>query len=299
MSNSFSPSADERNAIAWSPEEHQHSLVSLRDMLQAYADGFVRAAGYVTRIESYALMCSITCNPISILQREAETGRLKHELIALRDECVRLGLTSTAARIDLFLPIPDPDLALVASVMQEIALRFRDDLARETFVKIQVAQAPLYADPTKGWEPVIEKIGCNFDITEAGTCFALERYPACVFHLMGIVQECLNALARSLKVKIDLETSTWNTIIEKMEKAVKEKRGVEVLQDKSRWKKTLEPFYAEAIHQIGRLKDAWRNPTLHYWRSASEPEARKIYDITRDFSLLMAVGPVRFKRRVK
>lgn len=273
-------------------EENPYRLVSLWDMLRAHAEKFTAATHYISTIEWHAINSPIVEGIENPLEREARLGRLKGIVKDLGDECARLGIRSTKRHIDRFLFHQELSAEIVANFMQEIFQRFQDDLRDQIFVQIPQTHASLYENPLDGWEPVIERIDCKVDISEAGLCLALERSSASVFHIIGVLQACLNVLAKSLRVKVDLETSTWNKIINHMETGVNQKQ---LIGSKSKWKKELEPFYSEVLFDLKAIKNAWRNPTMHFWKGATEAEARKIYDRTKDFALLICRGPVKFK----
>jgi hypothetical protein len=110
------------------------------------------------------------------------------------------------------------------------------------------------------------------DITEAGTCLALERSTACVMHLMRATEAGLRALATKVGV---LNQSDWGAYIreiyKELEKQVKAAGGQSLDHQ----------FYAEAAAQIDNVKRAWRNPTMHVDKSYSQPRAEEILLATK------------------
>jgi hypothetical protein len=119
---------------------------------------------------------------------------------------------------------------------------------------------------------------CLPDIGSASRCLAFGLYSACVYHLMGIIQEGINAIAKDLGVPV-LLTSTWEAIIGPLDKQLDVKRqGMK----KEQWKR-VEPFYSEALSDLRSIKNAWRNPTMHFSRSYDEQDAQKIFDRTEAF----------------
>ena len=60
------------------------------------------------------------------------------------------------------------------------------------------------------------------DAEEAGNCFALGRYTACVFHLMRIMEKMVHRLGRKPQIKIkDLWKLTWGQILNHLEPNIK------------------------------------------------------------------------------
>lgn len=80
---------------------------------------------------------------------------------------------------------------MIVSFMQEIYLRFHDDLARNLFLYVAPVQATFYREPTAGWESVIKRFSCSYDVDEARKCIALDRPTAAVFHLMRVVESAV------------------------------------------------------------------------------------------------------------
>ncbi len=89
-------------------------LRSLWDMLQANAEKFVRASHYMATMQEVATRivqgdkshAQNDTNPMWVLERDANMGRLKGEMDDLRIQCEALGLTSSADHIKRFLPFP-------------------------------------------------------------------------------------------------------------------------------------------------------------------------------------------------
>src|SRR5206468_1241557 len=61
-----------------------------------------------------------------------------------------------------------------------------------------------------------------FEIEESGSCYALGRFTACVFHLMRVLERGLLALANNLNIAftIPFEYQQWHTIIERIESEI-------------------------------------------------------------------------------
>jgi hypothetical protein len=91
---------------------------------------------------------------------------------------------------------------------------------------------------------------CEWDIRNAGSCYALGQPDACVHHLMLTLERGLNALAG--KVGVPYECANWQPIISAIATKLKSApRGQE------------KDFYLEVNSQFGFLKDAYRNHSEH------------------------------------
>ena len=102
-----------------------------------------------------------------------------------------------------------------------------------------------------------------------------------MYHLSGAVQEALECLSRQLKVPLDPTTDTWNGLINKIDSAFKAKQAS---SPKKTWK-ALEPFYSELVSDIKAIKNAWRNPTMHFRRIYSDTQAEKVYGRVQEFMI--------------
>lgn len=112
------------------------------------------------------------------------------------------------------------------------------------------------------------------DITEAGTCLALERSTACVMHLMRVAEAGLKALASAVNVT---RKNDWGAYINEIDKEL-------TLRMKAAGKHTPdESFYAEASAQFGHVKTAWRNSTMHIEKTYTQPRAEEILLAVKSF----------------
>lgn len=119
----------------------------------------------------------------------------------------------------------------------------------------------------------------RYDIQEAGKCLALGRSTACVYHTMRVLEHGLCALAD--KFKIPFEHKSWNSVIEPIEKAIRDIKSGQRRKPKN-WKAN-EQFYSEAATQFMHFKNAWRNYTAHKQFTYTEESAEAIFRHVRDF----------------
>ena len=122
-------------------------------------------------------------------------------------------------------------------------------------------------------------------IEEAERCFALGRNTACVFHCMAIMDRGLAALRKHLGTGINPDTDTWESIIASIQGAITRKR---TSLDKAAWK-GVEAFYEEALSDLRAVKNAWRNPTMHFRRVYTEEQAAKVRARVKDFMTHLCV----------
>jgi HEPN domain-containing protein len=107
------------------------------------------------------------------------------------------------------------------------------------------------------------------DIAEAGKCFALTRYTACVFHLMRVMELAVQELGKRLNIKLTGEKN-WQNILDEVNKALK------ALPAKTPAEKKKQARLAEASANLFNVKLAWRNPAMHPKRTYTEEEAERL-----------------------
>jgi hypothetical protein len=182
-------------------------------------------------------------------------------------------------KIQKALDRPEAFLKSVLPMLAELSERINDYLHSRALLLVPTAQRSYYETPTHGWEPVIEKLPKAVDnIGEASKCYALGRNTGCVYHLMGVLQEALEALGRRLRVHIDPCKDTWNTLLRNVEDAIAARSGVKA----KTWRK-LELFYSELVFDLRAVKNAWRNPTMHFRSAYTDQQAKRVYDRVQEF----------------
>lgn len=148
--------------------------------------------------------------------------------------------------------------------------------------------AKLYEKPEE-WFPLTSFAfpSALLDIEEACKCYALERYTACVFHAMAVVQTGLYTMAHDLGVtlKYPVQSADWHEIIVAIE------GKIEPLRQLSRshpQRDELLTFYSGCASQFRYFKDGWRNPVAHMRELYKRPDAYAILSHVRDFMELLS-----------
>jgi hypothetical protein len=112
----------------------------------------------------------------------------------------------------------------------------------------------------------------EYDMKEACTCIAFERFTASAFHLMRIIEGGIKELSNKLNVK--LEYSAWGRIIKELNKFIDglpktQKKQADELRD--------------VLLSFTLVKDAWRNPTMHFEKKYTGEEVLEIFGATNNF----------------
>jgi hypothetical protein len=113
------------------------------------------------------------------------------------------------------------------------------------------------------------------DIAEAGRCFAVDRFPATIFHLMRVAERALRAIALELKVPMasTKKGRSWGGVIHD----VTEKLAA--MPDDARAKiKFREPMYF-----LSEVKDLWRDKGIHPVEDFSPERTERVYNSIRSF----------------
>ena len=121
------------------------------------------------------------------------------------------------------------------------------------------------------------------ELKEAGSCYAAERYTACVFHAMRAAEIGLRALGHQVGVSFPdkpLELAEWQNIIQMAEARIKE---IVDKQSKGLAKDEDQKFYGQAAAQFRYFKDGWRIRVAHARETYVGSQAYAVLSHARDF----------------
>jgi hypothetical protein len=260
-------------------------------MLKTYAYGFVRVTSLLMDMAEALEGFEPANRPLSKALTKDISTRLKLAFTI----CGDLELKASSLRIQRLQKVPsDWRTDKLASALLEIRQTIEDELRGITFQLVSVNKANYYDQAIFG-QLVDDKFPeASDDIREAGNCYAFERYPAVVYHCMGIVQCGLTRLAAELNYAVDIYVDDWNEVIQQIESAIGRKRKTILGNDPNRAEKSAwaqaEPVYSEIVSEIRAIKNAWRNPGAHYRhrRQYNERDAKKILDKIGDLMRTLA-----------
>ena len=156
---------------------------------------------------------------------------------------------------------------LANSVMLELENRkFYGPLRR---LEPYYEQAKLFGD-----EVFTNFPSANEDITEAGTCLALDRATACVMHLMRVVEAGLGVLATTLGIA---KQNDWGRYLREIDQELANRMRASGARSAD------EQFYAEVAVTIDNMRRAWRNPTMHPDKTYTVDRTEEILQSVRSF----------------
>jgi hypothetical protein len=267
-------------------------------MLKFYAHAFVKAQSYLQQIQNFA--------PMYIGRDQQWINDTSMALRNLKEECRNIHFDSVVAQIEraeqqvdisqLIETTGEGTISamrtMVNPLLNDIGEAIKHELSSHVFLHISNERKQWYSEEDRklfGEEVHEYSPRSTYHIAEAGRCFALERWDACVHHLMIATEEALRKWAKTLrlKTKAPIELSDWKPIID----AAKAKR--DQLKNKQKSKandKTIQRL-SEQLGQFDFIKDAYRNYTAHGREAYDERKAKNIMNYVEAFMMLLAVKP--------
>lgn len=261
--------------------ENPYRLVTLWDM-QFQAVKAFRSLDLLTRIEA-----GITLNGGTHINSPTFHAVCAQHLSALAEVLDDLGLSRQSS---MALEMADyagkyntePEL----SEIKKLRLLVVHDLEQFSFEAIPSERSSFYEATHLFGNDVHEHFfSAAYDIREAGTCYSLGRWTACVFHLMRVLEIGLTAMGKVFGVS--LEYTNWAPAINQIESRIRE------MNKDPNWKthpdiKDQQQFYSQAASHFGILKDAWRNYTAHARGKYDQAECLLILKNTDSFMRKLA-----------
>jgi hypothetical protein len=187
--------------------------------------------------------------------------------------------SASAADIELHIKNMDKVDELFRQYVRELKDRLDIELKTRFFLVIMPGGREKYYNPDEsifGKNVAIKFPELVEDISEAGNCFALDRFTACVFHLMRVMEKGVQKFADKMGISPSVTYyDEWQTILNAI-------RG----QVNSLYPKHNNPDrikYESIIAHFETIKIAWRNPTMHPKATYTEEEAKTLLDAVRIF----------------
>jgi hypothetical protein len=260
-----------------------YEIVSLYEVLDFHADKFAN----ICRLMSELCMIPLTESPKWELSQP-----ILDQLQWLKDAAQELALTGLVASIERLLrDLERVDTAGNKQIKRDahaILQRIIDDFKGQCVMAVKAKQGEYYERTgTFLGDEVINRLsslsGLIEDASEAGNCYAFERYTACVFHLMRLVERCVQKLGNDLGLPDALTyEKEWQIILNRI-------RG----EVKTKWPRERDPNrirHESIISHLETVKIVWRNPTMHPKATYTQNEAKKIMAsvqaFVEDFSTL-------------
>jgi len=249
-------------------------------MLRFYADKFVKLTNFVVHIQTIS-----ESNPNETLKPLVDDPLLV-EFENLRTICQELGLDLSIKSIDRIIgkfsnqEVPAPDVEMLLGNLIE---RIEDELSSVYVMTLSKKKAEDYYEKTNLFGDVVSSnfSSANFDIEEAGKCFATARYTACVMHLQRVMEIALKAYGVLLGIASLSSQPAWGEVLRLTGSGIKERNDK---QNPKVWISTEEQRFCEGLQPLlFSVKNSWRNPSMHADKKYTEEEAEDIFNAVKGF----------------
>lgn len=211
---------------------------------------------------------------------EEEQDRINKVLDVMRDVCSDVAINNIGpeiTRLSGYLPSRKRSSLLIS--IDHLVDRIVDDLNEILFVHINNDRKQFY----KNDELFRTEVGNKFpklreDISNAGTCYALGQNTACVFHLMRVMEHCVQRFGKKLKVDIDTKSETWHQIKIHVHGKIGQLPGGRKASSAQNNRKS---SLASAAARLDHVRIAWRNDVMH---------PKDTYDAEQALEVITSVG---------
>jgi hypothetical protein len=184
--------------------------------------------------------------------------------------------------------------------LRQAARSFEKDLEERSFFRVTEGKKSYFgADFGEAVSAAFPS--ARFDIQEANTCYALERYVASILHLIRAAEVALHALAKERDVRFPeapLPWKEWQPIIKQIDSGADAVSGK---MQRGPQKDAFVQFYSGAVGDLKVLKDVYRNVIMHTRpgkKTPGEPEARDALATARGLFQRLATRLTEKGRRI-
>ena len=253
----------------------------------------INARDFVESVSHAGLLYSLAVGMQAVKAAGDRRDRVRYELLEdmlskvnkFEQHCRELELPTSAAGAERLrsyingLPLSDPSgfvildnnhLRQIQHLSEQLQHRLIDELGDRLFLSVKSEDAKFYGQNRDFFGGAVydrfpEAVE---DLDEAGTCFALGRYTASVFHLMRAMEVGVIHLADSVGATVEDKNGanlTWGKLLANI------KGKIDGLSDKQKREELYE------IHALlHSVKEAWRNSSMHPKRTYNREEVSVI-----------------------
>lgn len=264
-------------------ESNSLKLVSLLDILKHDAQAFVLLMGSLHYMQG-----TLQFEDISAPLPEELIPNIQKTVNTIADQCKKLKLNSALKVINYiannFTESKCGQLCQSLSILKDI---IHEELGEHVFLIIPQERAIWLNKQDAFGQNVSEKFNsAQGDIIEAGSCYAVGLYTACVFHLMRVLEHGLGALAKDVNLKFYRQS--WGVIINKIQDKIDEEiKSLNKLQKEPVRTERL-TFLSQTAKEFVYFKDGWRNYAMHGLKEYDGPKALSILNHVKTFMALLA-----------
>jgi hypothetical protein len=174
----------------------------------------------------------------------------------IRKNCEDIGLTLSLKAVNRLSDLRQANGTTIGDVMDAVhhlQTTIADEVDDKVFMFMPSDRAVYYDQQELLGREVSTKFpGIQFDIVEAGNCYATGRGTATVFHLMRIMETGVQAFGTKLGVAL-ADEKNWQNILDEVNKAIKALPPKDPATVKM----------SQASANLYAVKLAWRNEVMH------------------------------------
>lgn len=161
----------------------------------------------------------------------------------------------------------------IGEELQRLYDEIKRDCIRENFFHYTKEMSNLLYSIDEYWQNTVANFSSLRQEIQAGLdCFAHEDYSGCVFHMMGIAEAGLRAIARERGIRSigskPLEWAMWQNVFQAIDGELRVIRAKPAGPKKD----AALMFYDTALSDLRRLQ-GYRDPTMHFRASYEKGEA--------------------------
>lgn len=264
-------------------------VVSLLDMLRYYAGLFHL---YCTKLEEFQHALGHRAESRG-QDSPVTTEEAKEALTIIQDisqECKRINLERSLERLERLTSLLPRYTELKFSLthliweMNELNIAIAADLGDRRFFSISEEEAKLYEnDDLFGTEVSSRFPKANDESRIAGTCYAMNNYTGCVFHLMRAVEYGARTMLKELGVQTHenrpIELCDWGGLgaalnVKLNDLSIGRRNDAQKMQDFE--------FFSYPIHEFEKFR-TWRNKVSHLREEYLPGHTKDIMDATERY----------------
>jgi hypothetical protein len=253
------------------------SAWSLADMLRVYADKYIALGQDLQELEMLAKGPTVASDMTA-----EEMKSLRGLFLRIRKHCQEINLKVSEKIADemnedfsklRFLP-----WVIVGARVAELRRCFMAELSSTLCYMIVASRESFYTDDAPRFveSKTLEKFpSIKYDLTEAGKCFATERFTASVTHLMKAAEYALVSFSIYSGIQGE-DRNNWNKALNLVHAKIRAKElPFDTLTHEE------ETYFVELEGYLRAAKTAWRNPASHIPIVFTESQARSLFEIVR------------------
>jgi hypothetical protein len=265
------------------------TIVSLWDVFQFHISGWINFFHLMGKLNGSSQLVALLPNEwtkrINSLNPLSLPADADDVFSGLPNELTDMELVVSAASAKDLVRIvrenPEITLGKLEPVIDKLVHTIKCELESRLLFITRTAHGKYYgAKDTFLGKEVMDKfsylLGLREDAEEAGNCFAVGRYTACVFHLGRVVELCLQDFGVKTGISLkDVIHMQWQEIINKIRSKLNEV-----------WPKHKDSNrlpYENMLGHLETVKNAWRSPTVHAKMTYTDEQAEDVINGVKAF----------------